>query len=100
MVPNTQPHYRPVFMDFSLLHWLVLNTLNDGIWCQDGPIPVGGGVRCGVCWFMCTTLSRLRLLKNNFLLIDLPVTLKQKFPDSLHRRFGISTLCLGDRDQL
>lgn len=69
MVPKIQPHYRPVYMDFSLLHWLVQNTLNDGIWChdgiwcQDGPVPVGGEGRCGVCWFMCTTLSSLTLLK-------------------------------------
>lgn len=46
------------------------------------------------------SLSSLRLLKNNFLLVDLPVTLKQKFPGSLHRRFGILILCLGDQDQL
>lgn len=53
MVAKSQPHYmRPVYMDFLLLHWLVLNILNYGIWCQDGPSPVGGGVRCGVCWFM------------------------------------------------
>lgn len=56
MVPKTQPHYSPVYTDFSLLHWLVLNTLNVGIWCQYRPVPMvvrGGVVSVGLCAQLC-----------------------------------------------